>query len=175
MCSFYKDNVEQIQMIPVLKLQVRERSWSPIKRWWGGHDGEKTENQYNPSALSLGAVKKGPSQRVTSRNRKSQKPRDLWPFREHTLALISCSLSYVHWLFVPLSVHSTSLLLLQFCLLHRLFFFPLVCPPYSVSPSIFFASKSHPQNRTTVTFTTIMLFVNFSPMLSYLFRLLAFI
>jgi len=65
MHSFH--NVEQIQMIPVLKVQVRERSWSHSKRWGGSCDGAKTENQYNPSAVSMGAVKKGPSQRVTSR------------------------------------------------------------------------------------------------------------
>ena len=127
MRSFYKDNVEQIQIIPILKLQVRERSWSHIKRWGGDRDGKKTENQYNPSAQSLGAVK-DLIRDLTSRNRKSQKPRDLWPSREHSLALISCSLSYAHWLFVPPS----------FCPFYLLCFNPayFICFPSPSLPSL---------------------------------------
>lgn len=82
-CSFCKDNVEQIHMIPVLKLPIRKRSSSHIKRRGVYPDGEKTENQYSPSAQRLGAVKKGSSQKLVSRNRKSQKPRGTFDHSEN--------------------------------------------------------------------------------------------
>lgn len=85
---------------------------------------KRTENKYKISLsilLEAWAVKKGPCQRLTCRNRKSQKPRDLWPFREHSLPLISWSLFCACCLFLPpLSVHFASSLLLRSCILHML-------------------------------------------------------
>lgn len=77
-------------------------------------------------------------------------------------------------LFHPLSVYSTSLLLLQSCLVHVL---PPSLPSLLCISFHFLCKQKPPQNRTTVTFTTITLFVlcvNFSPTMSYLFRVLVF-
>lgn len=139
--------------------------------------GKRTENKYKVSlkctALSLGAVKKGPCQRLAHRNRKSQKPGDLWPLREHSLTLINRSLVCAYWL----SFTSCCLFYLftSAPFMHTTYAssYPM-CPSYPVPPSMLFASKSHLQSRATVTFTAVLLFVlcvDFSPVLSYLFRL----
>lgn len=89
------------------------------------------------------------------------------------------SFSYLFSVLCFLTVSSTSCcpfyLFTSALFLHRTYAssHPM-CPPYPVPPSMLFASKSHLQSRTTVTFTAVLLFVlcgGFSPVLSYLFRL----
>lgn len=89
------------------------------------------------------------------------------------------SFSYLFSVLCLLTVSSTSCcpfyLFTSALFLHRTYAssHPM-CPPYPVPPSMVFASKSHLQSRTTVTFTAVLLFVlcgGFSPVLSYLFRL----
>lgn len=95
----------------------------------------------------MGKRLKGLSQRLTYRNRKSQKPRDLWPLRECSLGSISCSLSYSYWLFIPLYFHivsthptsSASVLLTSYASPY------LIHPLYSGSPSISLPAKATPK------------------------------